>query len=289
MLSSQSITDTGPSLVHFAQGDPVISGPMLHWRHNTVRRMLRVTADEPSLPDSWIVAAVKLPERSAAMRGIGCWKTNRSGEKSQVNRQVGRPPQSAPSQRSALPRGFLSSRMHVQTIPPLRKLALALVVLASLFGMAAHSAPSASADALPGGVTCYGDYCSGQDPVTTGCAADAVTVEAVQLDDGAGRLELRWSATCQTEWARWQQYPTGWCLNCAPLSLVAVQDTGYTQELDWFDQGTSPSEGGTYWTPMIYSPIHTVYAGVYMPCGGETFLATAADCLQNGLVRTDSW
>lgn len=141
---------------------------------------------------------------------------------------------------------------------------------------------------LPGGVTCYGDYCSGQDPEATGCAKDAVTLEALQTDTGGGRLELRWSATCKTNWARWQQYPVGWCLNCTPLSLVAVQDTGYTQKVDWFEAGTSPNAGDTYWTPMIYSPERAVYAGVYMPCGDQSLIGAAFDCAMNGLIKTPS-
>jgi Protein of unknown function (DUF2690) len=118
---------------------------------------------------------------------------------------------------------------------------------------------------------------------------DAVTVDALQDSVGGGRLELRWSETCKTNWARWQQYPTGACLNCSPNSLVAVQDTGYTQSLDWFDQGTSPQAGQTYWTPMIYSPTHTVYAGVYMPCGSDSLLGAAVDCALNGLEKTGAY
>jgi hypothetical protein len=51
-------------------------------------------------------------------------------------------------------------------------------------GAAVSTAPTAGA--AP--VSCWGDYCSGQDPMVTGCAADAVTVAAVQLVDG--RLEV---------------------------------------------------------------------------------------------------
>lgn len=148
------------------------------------------------------------------------------------------------------------------------------------------TASQASASALPGGVTCYGDYCSGQDPESTGCAKDAVTIEALATDTGGGRLELRWSQTCKTNWARWQQYPTGWCMNCTPIGLVAVQDTGYTQKVDWFEAGTSPREGETYWTPMIYSPTRAVYAGVYMPCGDRGLVGAAFDCALNGLIKT---
>lgn len=166
--------------------------------------------------------------------------------------------------------------------------ALAIAFL-TLAGVIVGPSVRASAAGLPGGVTCYGDYCSGQDPVATGCYRDAVTVEAAQVDTGAGRLELRWSPTCQTVWARWQQYPTGWCLNCTPNDLLAVQDTGYTQEKDWFDTGTTPADGSTSWTHMIYSPEHSVYAAVDMPCGDDTILGAAVDCAMNGRIKTASY
>jgi Protein of unknown function (DUF2690) len=168
------------------------------------------------------------------------------------------------------------------------KYAAAAVVTALAVAVTVGTVP-ARADALPGGVSCYGDYCSGQDPVTTGCDKDAVTIASVEVDNGGGQVDLRWSPTCQTNWARWQQYPTGWCVSCTPLALVAVQDTGYTQKLDWFDNGTVPAAGDTYWTHMIYSPVHKVYAGVYMPCGDDSLLGTAVDCALNGLVRTSAY
>ncbi len=126
-------------------------------------------------------------------------------------------------------------------------------------------------------VTCYGDYCSGQDPEITGCAQDAITV--AYLDIPAARLELRWSDTCRTNWARYVQYPRGWYLGNVPLELRAVQDTGYTQRLD-FDVNGNPtgdshrivhnSDGeqvGPIWSPMIYSPVHLVRAELVVQCG----------------------
>ena len=40
---------------------------------------------------------------------------------------------------------------------------------------------------------------------------------------------------------------------------------------------------------MIYSPVHRVYAGVYMPCGDDSLLGAAVDCALNGLVRTGAY
>jgi type VI protein secretion system component VasA len=61
-------------------------------------------------------------------------------------------------------------------------------------------------------VTCWGDWCSGQDPHATHCDADAVTLASVtatagntQLSDDTNRkgtLEVRYSPTCKTKWSR---------------------------------------------------------------------------------------
>jgi hypothetical protein len=109
-------------------------------------------------------------------------------------------------------------------------------------------------------VSCYGDYCSGKDPQATGCAADAYTF-ASRFDSNTGALvELRWSPTCKTEWARAN----------SPLSggwIKAVQSTGYTQ---W---GTIWN-GSYSWSRQIYSPSKCVYAQAYFGWGGPT-LTTA--------------
>jgi len=101
---------------------------------------------------------------------------------------------------------------------------------------------------------CYGDYCSGKDPQAAGCASDAFTT--VSADAGVGMLDVRWSPSCQTNWARITIYPTG--AKCVLESyLDAIQEGGYTQSK------TVPSTCWTYsavsyWTPMIYSPVKRV-------------------------------
>lgn len=118
-------------------------------------------------------------------------------------------------------------------------------------------------------VTCYGDYCSGRDPETSGCSNGAVTVAATNVT--GGRLELRWSARCKTNWARYIQYPRGWFMGNIPLQLRAVQDTGYTQRHNYGVNGTPT---GTTWTPMIYSPVRRVRAQMVFQCAG------VGDCVQ---------
>jgi hypothetical protein len=133
-------------------------------------------------------------------------------------------------------------------------------------------------------VSCYGDYCSGKDPISTGCANDAYTVTSVS--NNTGILEVRWSPTCKTNWARWTAYPIGWCFGCNyPYSISAVQDTGYTQRFNW-PANKAPVAGQTYWTAMIYSPVRRVYAVALLNCGSSTIVGAAFDCATNGKIQT---
>ncbi len=97
-------------------------------------------------------------------------------------------------------------------------------------------------------VGCYGDYCTGQDPEDTGCSADAVTVAYTPYRYGI--LELRWSNTCKTNWARINSSFTG--------SLEAQQ----TQQTTGHKQYFSRSNVSFAWTKMIYSPTLCVRAQV---------------------------
>ncbi|MGO3701912.1 MAG: DUF2690 domain-containing protein [Candidatus Saccharimonadales bacterium] len=102
--------------------------------------------------------------------------------------------------------------------------------------------------------TCYGDWCSGQDPQAAGCAGDAFTT--VSADLGTGILEVRWSPSCQTNWARVTIYPTG--LRCVKESyLDAIQEGGYTQS-KVVPMTCNTYSSVNYWTPMIYSPVKRV-------------------------------
>jgi hypothetical protein len=164
-----------------------------------------------------------------------------------------------------------------------RAVKAAVLTTLTLFGVLGGAIPMAPA--AHASVGCYGDYCSGMDPKATGCAADAQTVAWVDLSDG--RLDLRWSPTCKTNWARYEQYPYGSFASETPLALYAVQDTGYTQKIDWFEQGVVP-EPDTYWTSMIYSPVHKVRAELAMSCGDQTLVGAAFDCAMNGRVQTEA-
>lgn len=156
-----------------------------------------------------------------------------------------------------------------------RRLVLMLAALALILGMTVVGAPAASAS-----VGCYGDYCSGKDPMSTGCANGAYTVSYKDLS--GARIEIRWSPTCKTNWARWNQYPIGFKSDIL-IVLAAVQDTGYTQSHNY---GVNGVPAGTYWSNMIYSPVHAVKAVATIQCGGISMLGTAFDCLTNGKVET---
>lgn len=132
--------------------------------------------------------------------------------------------------------------------------ALFLVPIVAVLSPVLLPAASAAPTSAPVDVTCWGDYCSGQDPAGTGCANDAYTVAS--FNDDYMSLQVRWSPTCQTNWARLVVYATNCCFTYG--SLYARQSTGYEQST------TTPlSTGGTYWTPMIYSPSHCVKAIFY--------------------------
>jgi hypothetical protein len=94
-------------------------------------------------------------------------------------------------------------------------------------------------------VGCYGDYCSGKDPESTGCSADGITVASARIPGSYTYIELRWSATCKTNWAR---VPSSWGTS-SPSLLQAYQcATGYNQS------GVVASNGSYSWTRQIYSP-----------------------------------
>lgn len=147
-----------------------------------------------------------------------------------------------------------------------RRVAVVLAALSMAASASILGAPSAMA------VGCWGDYCSGKDPMATGCYADAYT--AAYKDFQNGRLEVRYSPTCKTNWARVTIYPIGWALGVpTPVRLTARQDSGYTQSVSWGERVGQ----GTYWTPMIYSPVRLVRAEATLSCNG------AGDCVISAL------
>ncbi len=154
------------------------------------------------------------------------------------------------------------------------------LVLGGVAATAALAVVVPASGASASNVSCNGDWCSGQNPMTTHCADDAVTVDSYDLD--GARLELRWSDTCQANWAKFILYPQGWAFLANNfLGVMAEQDTGYQQYTDM--EATSSdytmSDGGitTTWSPMIYSPVHGVRARLIPSCDSPALFACAMD------------
>ena len=132
-----------------------------------------------------------------------------------------------------------------------------------LLGMGVVTAGPAGATALGtaprvAAAGCYGDYCSGKDPHAMGCDNDAYDLASVAIPSTQAYVELRWSPSCKTEWAR---VPAGWGAYF-PSQLRAVQpSTGYAQI------GIVNSNAIYSWTRQIYSPVRCVYAAWVGPPG----------------------
>ncbi|MDQ0104448.1 hypothetical protein J2T10_004123 [Paenarthrobacter nicotinovorans] len=77
-------------------------------------------------------------------------------------------------------------------------LAMLLAVAVSLL------VPSGNAQASPSKAGCYAASCTGLDPSKTKCANDAYTGASKEIEGGI--LELRYSPSCKSNWARYTQY-----------------------------------------------------------------------------------
>jgi hypothetical protein len=153
------------------------------------------------------------------------------------------------------------------------------LVLGLAAGTTGALAATESTRAEAASVSCYGDYCSGQYANETGCDQDAETLDTASISGveyrwnaglssdnvgfeshdaeiTLGSIELRYSPTCKTKWARMTTKHN------SDISHVSVmQDTGYKQSrhVDAFWKGIPPSRATS---PMIYSPNNDVHAYV---------------------------
>ena len=136
----------------------------------------------------------------------------------------------------------------------IRKLFVRASVALLLTASALAIAPSTA-----NAVTCWGNYCSGKDPMSSGCASDAYTV--AQAFPGWATIDLRWSPTCKTNWARVYVYPTR---TLAGGYITARQDTGYIVSGQIKSVTSLTPQSQTVWSPMIYSPVRCVKAGAVL-------------------------
>lgn len=86
--------------------------------------------------------------------------------------------------------------------------------------------------------------CDNKDPIAQGCGADAVTVAGFAPSFPWGHIELRWSATCRTNWTRFTaNYGAIWDVSVERLSPhLRVGDV------------VSINAGAQHYTNMVFAP-----------------------------------
>lgn len=135
----------------------------------------------------------------------------------------------------------------------IRLLLFSAALLISLFGMtaftqvnvaSAHSNAQASHmhATVPNRplVSCSGNGCNGLNPATTGCSADAYTVQTAVFSNSF--VELRYSPTCGTNWGR---------------VISRVGATTLTVTIQRNDNLSYTFSGGNFtyaWVAMVYAP-----------------------------------
>lgn len=90
-------------------------------------------------------------------------------------------------------------------------------------------------------LTCSGPDCEGLDPWLTGCDRDGETLVKVPHSDG-GEVELRWSKTCNTKWARVTRrnsYYTGAFVQFPGIEVTGTFDD-QVSTLMWSNQTWAP-------------------------------------------------
>jgi uncharacterized protein DUF2690 len=98
-------------------------------------------------------------------------------------------------------------------------------------------------------VSCSGNGCNGLNPATTGCSADAYTVQTATFSNSF--VELRYSPTCGTNWGR---------------VISRVGATSLTVTIQRNDNLSYTFSGGNFtyaWVAMVYAPSVPARA-----CGG---------------------
>ncbi len=135
----------------------------------------------------------------------------------------------------------------------LRRFLFSIALLVSLFGMTAFVGVSTvSAHAVQRSspqVTCSGNGCNGKDPVATGCASGAYTVQTAVFSNS--NVELRYSPTCKTNWG---------------LVTSKVSATVLVIRIQRIDGLTYTFSGGNFTSArsaMVYAPVLKARA-----CGG---------------------
>lgn len=124
-------------------------------------------------------------------------------------------------------------------------------------------------------VTCSGTNCNGKDPIATHCADGSYVALSAPFGTTAfgGVVELKWSPTCKTNWAK--AYITSSNPPNATYTLTVM-----LQRPDWSEiPGTKFTLGNTrsIYGDMYYAPTEKVRA-----CAGSVEYATEWQCTAAG-------
>ncbi len=112
-------------------------------------------------------------------------------------------------------------------------------------GPATHAAQPRRAN-----VTCSGNGCNGKNPATTGCDVGAKTIQTAVFTNSY--VELRYSPTCGTNWARTLS-------RVGPVNLVARTQ----RRIDGLTYTFSSRNSTSTFSAMVYAPTTPARA-----CGG---------------------
>lgn len=113
-------------------------------------------------------------------------------------------------------------------------------------------------------VWCSEHGCTGQDPDKTGCSYGAYTLWESNVYRSQliiGLIELRWSPTCKTKWARLTRSDG---LNSFSMATTVWRGDGVSYT-------TTLSNNSKIWTKQVYAPTSCAYAygRIYHPSGSS--------------------
>jgi hypothetical protein len=121
---------------------------------------------------------------------------------------------------------------------------MVLMIVMVLVGMV-FVLPAAPAFA----VTCSGSGCEGKNPQTTGCSTDAITAYSTAIPNG--KVELRWSQTCETFWSR----VTSW-IGPTTIRTRVQRQSGSPSTYDDIDYGATQAYNDKMMYDLFLGPRH---------------------------------
>jgi hypothetical protein len=154
-----------------------------------------------------------------------------------------------------------------------------MLTLTGLIGLDVSPASAAN-----GTLPCL-STCDGKDPATYKrvpyphdpsvyyyCADDAVTVKQATADNW--KIQLRYSAACETTWLRIVDTTTG-CICPFQIKHVSTYTTGSVRKTIW---GYDPSNNGSDWTSMLDDHGLLNYGCIYVYDGETATSPYASAC-----------